>query len=196
MKRCHHVLALLDPNRIALIPGNHLGRGTRAANNRRANENGLHFAVPLHRHLRNTAIDLTPVSVTLDSNIHGLQTLLTGTGYIIRQQNCARASPEHRLLVSELLERLEQILHIEQLEHRSAFAAGNDQPVDLVQVVGGANFNRSRSGTSHRFPMSLKIPLQRQYADGFHSNYHPRVCSNSLSGSFETSKPRIASPSS
>ena len=115
----------------------------------------------------------------------------------MRQQDRAGAGAEDRLAGGELAQRLGQVFDLEQLEHGGAFAAGHDEAVAGVQLLRGADFDGASSGALHGFAVSVKIALEGEDADGFHQvGYQPRVWRSSLSGSLETSRPRMASPSS
>src|SRR5581483_6443733 len=87
-----------------------------------------------------------------------------------------------------------QALHIEKLQHRSALAAGDDESVAGLEFLSRADFHGTPASALHCFAMRLEIALEGEDTDRFH--YQPRVCRSSLSGSLETSRPRMASPNS
>src|SRR5271155_5528419 len=79
----------------------------------------------------------------------------------------ARAGPENGALAAELAQRLDKIFLFEQLQHRGALAARNDQALDIPQIRGGAHYNSLRAGSLQCSLMRLEIPLRREYASTF-----------------------------
>ena len=170
--------------------------GPHAADDGRADEDGFQVAAVRHGDARDAAVDLAAVGVALDGDVHQTEACLRGMRHFARQQNRAGAGAEDRLLLGEALERFGQVFLIEQLEHGGAFAAGDDQAVALFQVGNGAHFDGMAAGALDGFAMRFEIALEGQNPDGLLPRYQPRVCSSSLSGSLEMSRPRMASPSS
>ena len=116
--------------------------------------------------------------------------------FALSQEDRAGAGTEDGSFTAKLNEWLDHAFSVQQLEHGGAFAAGHDQAVAGVQLLSRADFDSAASGPLHGFAVSVEIALQGEYTDRLHTPYQPRVWRSSLSGSLETSKPRIASPSS
>ncbi len=146
--------------------------------------------------LCDAAVDLAAVGVAFDGDVHQAEARLRGMRDFAGQQNRSGATAVDRLVLAEALERFGQPFLIEQLQHGGAFAAGDDQAVAALQVGNGAHFDGVAAGPLDRFAMRFEVALQGQNAGGFLARYQPRVCSSSLSGSLEMSRPRMASPNS
>ena len=197
MKRGDHVAALLHPHRVAVVCGRaRLLPAPKLADDGSADEHGFQVASLRHGDVCDAAIDLAPVGVALDGDVHQTEACLRGMRDFARQQNRAGATSVNRLLPGEALERFGEPFLIEQLQHGSAFAAGDDQAVALLQVGSGAHFDGVAAGAVDRFAMRFEVALEGQNPGGFLQRYQPRVCSSSLSGSLEISRPRMASPNS
>jgi hypothetical protein len=69
--------------------------------------------------------------------------------------------------VNEIVEPLESVF-AEKLQERRRFAARNDQPIDLIQLLGLANLNDLRAKLFEATTMGGKVSLQCEDAN-FHS---------------------------
>lgn len=165
-----------------------------ATNNGSANEHRF-CLVASHIERYYAAIDLAPIAIAFDGNIHESKRTLTRVEYFVCEQNSAGASTKNGPLIAELQKRLEEALHVEELQHCRAFAAGEDKAINRRKLIGGAHFRSFAPGRLNRRAVRLKVTLQSKNADA-RSCHQPRTCINSDSGSFEMSRPGMASPSS
>src|SRR5437588_10871753 len=202
MESGHYVASLLHQDWIALVSRQHARAFSDAADDGGPDEDSLHSArrgagleIRFGRDAGDAAIDLPAVGIALHSDVDETQAFLRRAGDFVGQQDGSGAGAEDGPLAAELPQRLHQILLAQQLEHRGALAAGDDQAVQAFQVRGGAHFHHGGAGARGRFGMRLEIALQRKHSYAFHG-YHPRVCISSPSGSLEMSRPGIPIPNS
>ncbi len=83
----------------------------------------------------NGTVELTTVSVAADADVNRTEARLLWVFYVGRQQNRARASPKRGLRGDEVFQLFESSF-AQQLEKRSRLAAGDDQAVDVIQLLG------------------------------------------------------------
>jgi len=205
VKRGHQVFALADQHRVALIPCEDLRAVSRAPDDGSPYEDSFQGPVirPEWDH-RYAAIDLTAVGVSLYRQIHESERRLRRIQYFTGNQDGARACSKYRFHFAELAQRLKQLFHRQQFEHRRTLATRYDQTVNAAEIFRGPNLNRLGAGGLQGFAMRGEIALQRQHPNqrlmqwlcAHGPPYQPRVCISSDSGTFEISKPGIASPSS
>src|SRR5262249_49023018 len=112
----------------------------------------------------------------------------------LSHQNRARAGAEHRPRASEIADRFEEPFVAHQREHRAALAAGEDEPIDLRELLPLPDVDRLRARAFDCAAVGGEIALEREHSDLLH--YQPRVCSSSPSGSLAISSPGMAAPRS
>src|SRR5471032_1862252 len=206
MERGNQVRTLLDQDRVAGKPGQHvhrspLHRTSDAPDDGRADEDSLEFAWrrPLLKvlsgiDLHHARIDLPAVTVAFHGNIHQAQALLAGMRHFPGHEDGAGAGAEHRLAAAELGQIVKETLVAQQLQHGSALTAGDDESVDLRELRAFADVYGIGAGAFQGCAVRREIALQREHPDLLH--YQPRVCISSDSAIFEMSSPGMASPSS
>ena len=200
VESCYQVLALFDQNRVTVIPHQHLGAVSDAANNGGADEDCFHVAgvrarleVGLRSDAGDTAVHLAAVGVAFHADIDEAETFLRRTRDFVSQKDCSGASAEDGASAAELAQGLHQVLFVQQLEHGGALASRNDQPIEPFQIGCRAHRSRLSSGALDGLGMRVEIALQREHSNLLHG-YQPRVCISSPSGIFETSSPAMPIP--
>src|SRR5579872_387729 len=199
MKCRGHMPALLNQNGITMVACQHPRLFTHPPDNWRPNENRLHFTFrALGLQPDDPGVQLPAVPVPLNLHVHHPQRGLWRIGYIRREQNRAGTGAQHRMRLSELPQRLEQSLGLDQLQHGGALASGDHQGIQVGELLRRTHLDRLRPGTIERFSVRLEISLQREHTNPLSPlrHYQPLVCSSSPSGSREMSRPGIAMPSS
>src|ERR1700676_4443119 len=99
MESCNQVLALLDQNRVTVIPHQHLGAASHAGNNGGADEDCLHVAgagarleFGFRSDAGDTAVHLAAIGVAFHADIYEAETLLRRTGNLVSQEDGSGAS--------------------------------------------------------------------------------------------------------
>ena len=163
-----HVPALLHQNRIVAVPGQYVRLRPDLANDRRSNEDGLQIVAPAFRmDFSDVTVQLPTISVAFHGHVHQAERSLQGILHMARQQDRAGARTEDGLLLAEGGQRFPQIFQIQQFQHGRAFAAGDDQGVDRIQLAGGANRHSVCANALQGILVGFKIALERQHANGF-----------------------------
>ena len=79
----------------------------------------------------------------------------------LRQQDHAGArAPHGHALTGAALQRLTQLVEVQQLGHRGAFAAGDDEGVDGIEIAGESHLDRVRAKAAQRELMLKEVALQ------------------------------------
>ena len=161
--------AFLDQHRVSGILREDACLRSDLPNNGSADENGLYRAGPgpirkagIGIELNDSAVDLPSICIAFNREIHQAEALLFRIGDTIGQQDCTGAGAKYRLSAAKLRDRFQQVLHIHQLEHSATFAAGNNQPVQMFQVIGRTHVHRFSTGSFDCFPVGLEITLKRE----------------------------------
>src|SRR5579863_1046446 len=228
MECCDQMPALFDQYRVTLILCQNTYAGAGAPDDGRADEDRFHVSrarsllkIGGRLDVRDLAVDLSPVGITLDSEVDGAKAFLRRVAHFLRQKNSSRAGSEDWLLTRELTQRFVEIHEVDELEHGGALAAWYHQAVDVLQLRCGADEDRLGARAFERLRVRFEVALQRENPDPFHRlpirwtcgdscvsatskptrlsprvRYQPRVCINSPSGSLEMSSPGIAIPRS
>src|SRR5216117_2939616 len=224
----HQDAALPRHHRLVAVGGERLDAGADAPDARGADEDHLDrrgAALEGRATARLEGLALPAVRVALDPDVDEAERELRGALHLPRQENQPGAGAEDRPpLGVELLERRHEPPLVHEFEQRRALAPGNDEAVDVRELLGLADFARLDAAPPQRLGVEVEVALQREDAD-FHrsaraggrrsartlsvisplasrprpslgSHYHPRVCIRSFSASLEVSMPTIASPRS
>src|SRR5438094_5027321 len=190
-------VALLDRDRLAgmtrqlLNVGRPLGHPRGADEYRRAGAtDGGGFDDRLE------AVDLPAVRVAPNADVDQLERLLVGppafdiAGH--QDHPGAGAQDRHPRGAAALDRRSQSGFH--QARHGRAFAARQDQGVDLVQITRETNGHALDLAGAERRQVLAKIPLQRKDADPASGSHQPLPASSSSWGIAPISNPRIALP--
>src|SRR4030088_1632289 len=110
MESCYQMLALFHQHRVAIVAGQHPGSLAHPANDGGAYEYGLEVfvaqAAGFWRNLDDTAVELTPVAVSLHSDVEKIERFLLRMRDLRCQKDSAGAGSEHRLVPPEFAQRL------------------------------------------------------------------------------------------
>jgi len=112
------------------------------------------------------AVDLAAIGIAADPDIDGSQAFLLRVLYLAGQKNRACTGAKGRLEVYELPELIESFF-AEKLEEGTGFAAGDDETVDGIELLG--LFDEDNFGTEflEAAAVGVEIALQGQDSD-FH----------------------------
>ena len=135
---------------------------------RRADEDGVDRPVAKDRNgqLDLERIELAPEGVALHRHVQQRQDRLLAALDRLRQHDHSRARPEQRRASSGQVEdRFAQAPAQDQVAHRGAFAARQDQPADAVQVRGQAHLDALHADRGEGVEMLPEGALQRQNPD-------------------------------
>src|SRR5262249_23226549 len=172
---------LADPADARGADEHHLDRGDHAV------EHGL--ATSLER------LALAAVRVALHVHVDEAQRELPGIVDLAGEEDEPRAGAEGRLALGvELLGGGPQAPPVHQLEQGGALAAGDDEPVDVRQLLGLADLDGLDVTVLQRRDVEREVALQGEDADPH--PHQPRVWSSSLLSSLDVSMPGMASPRS
>ncbi len=161
--RGHHS-SLPDGDRITAFSGDHFDAGADALDFGGADEDHFcGFAAELA--LADRAVNLQAVGVAANGNIKHAQPFLRGILDFMGQQNCASAGAECRLGANELLELLESGL-AQEFEKRAGLAAGDDQAVDLVELLGPFDEHNFSTQLFEPFAVRVKVALEGKNTNG------------------------------
>jgi len=130
------------------------------------------------------AVNLASIGVSSHLDVHDLQPLRPFSS--LSQQNGSRAGPEDRQAVSTgRSERIEEPATAGEILHRSAFAAGDDQSLDVLEVLRLPNSSGLHSAALETGDVKREGSLQGEHADGRLGRprqireapgvYHPRL---------------------
>ena len=156
------------------------------------------------------ALELTAVRVSFELCRYEPQSF--GGFVAASQKNSTGACTENRQsLFPRLSESFEETKLLRDTGHDGALAAGNDQPVDVVELVRVADLDRRHAITCERGHVQVKRSLDRENANAkgsvahatgtcfqHHSVrlHHPRCWSNASSGMSLMSSPSIGESNS
>lgn len=161
-----HQISLPHQHRVTIAAGEDLDFGSGLDDAGGADEDHLQrIARQGSRRSKDGGVDLASVGVALHHGIEQAERALRGVLDIARQQNCTGASAEDGLLSGEVAQFVEEMPALEELEHGSGFAAGQDQAVQLIQLLRVADFNRVGSGVGERGGVGGVVSLNGQHAD-------------------------------
>ena len=168
MKCRHQMPALFDQHRVTLILCQNPHIGARAPDDGSADEDRFHIArtrallkIGVRVDVCDPAVDLPPVPVAFDSEVHQAKALLSWIVHFLREQNRSRARTEDGFLTRELEERFFQIHEVDELEHGGTLAPGYHKAVDAFKFFGGPNEDGFRTRAFERSCMRFEIALQR-----------------------------------
>ena len=187
MKRGSHHFSLADGHGIATLGGNHFDFRSDVFNLWCPDED--HFGgIAEKLSFADRAFELTAVCVAADRDIENPEAFLSGVPDFAGEKNCARARPERWLDADKLLQLLETFF-AEELEKRRGLAAGDDEAVDLIELLGLFDEHGFRSELFEPFAMRVKVALQGKDADG-HGRRSSLVVRRWLSALWELMLPK------
>src|SRR5487761_2079264 len=102
--------------------------------------------------------------------------------HFFSQQDRAGAGTVNRLLRAKGAQRLREIFILEQLQHRRAFPARQDQPITGVHLFACAHFHGAPARFFDGLCVSFEVALQGEYADSFHSENFPWLTPGVVNG--------------
>src|SRR4029077_5422958 len=112
------------------------------------------------------AVDLASVGVASNSDVERAQARLLGIFNFVGQKDCARARAKRRFNPNEVFQLFKSCFP-EQVQESSTFATGDDQAVDLFQLLRLLDEDDFSAQLFEPFAVRIEIPLQSKYAD-FH----------------------------
>src|SRR5437899_11993488 len=160
MEGCGHDFSLAHGDGILIFA---LGREdfysfSDAFNFRCANENHLGGRTG-EGAFTNGAVDLSSIGVAANADVQGAESGLPGSFYFTGQADGAGAGAEGWLHAHELFELVESSFS-QQLEEGAGFAAGDDEAVDLVQLLGFLDEHNFGAQLFEPAPVRIEISLQ------------------------------------
>ena len=165
---------------------------------RRADEHGMQgvLADPGYHQVGLEALHLTAERVAAHHHVDYAQGPRPVIGQPSCQQHHARArSPRRHAAGQSCEQRLSQPVPVEQQRHGGALPAGDDQPVNILQLVWQAHQPGFRSQGGQCRLMFGDVTLERQDPDQHAGGgYQPRTASCSVAGISCTSRPGMAAP--
>ena len=114
--------------------------------------------------LADGAVDLASVGVAADADIECAEAYLLRILNFFRQQDCTGAGTEGWLLPHELLEPFESG-STKELEECAAFASGDDEAVDRVELLGLLDEHNLGAQLLEPAAVGVKIALQSKDSD-------------------------------
>lgn len=163
----HHI-SLPHDDWIVAFGSQHFNPGPDAVDLGRADEHHLDGRIAKllidESAFTNRAVDLPAVSITANADIDCTETRLFRIFDFAGQQNRARASSKGGLHSHELLELLKTSI-AQQLEKCTGLAAGDDQTVDLVQLLRLFYQLNVSAQLFEPSTVSVEIALQCQYTN-------------------------------
>jgi len=165
VKGCSHNFSLTNNNGVIAFGGQDFNCWADAFNFRRTDEDHFDGRVG-EPALPNGAVKLASVGVAADANVERSQAFLFGILNFVGQKDRSGAGTEGGLEPDESLELLKSSFS-QQLQKRARLAAGNDEPVELIELF--RFFDEHNFGAQLFEPLTVrvKIPLQCQHPD-FH----------------------------
>src|SRR5262245_50657082 len=204
MEGGHQDGALAGQHRLVAVAGQRLHRRPDSPDTRSADEHHL------DRHRRPVQggqagrlerFPLAAVRVALDGDVDEPQGELAGALDVAGENDQPGAGAEQGPAFGvELLERRREVPFLHEVQQRGRLASGDDEAVDVGQLLGLAHLDRLHPAPGESRPVQGEIPLEGEDADAQAAArrgcHHPRVCNSSLAASLEVSIPGMASPSS
>jgi hypothetical protein len=111
------------------------------------------------------AVDLASVGVAANADVESAQAFLFGILYFGGQQDRSRAGTECGFHSDKLFQLFEPGL-AQQIQEGSGFATGNDQAIDLVELLGLLDEHNFGSQLLEPAAVRVEIALQGQDSDG------------------------------
>jgi len=139
------------------------------------------------------AVDLPAKGVPFDHDIHDTQSRLVATDVSGHHNHAGTGSIDGLTAVGKVPDRVQEIPLDQQLTNRRAFASGNHEPAQLIEVLWQRDATDvSAQFAEHRLVFG-KCSLERKHADGSHDQA-PRTAISSCCGIVPISIPRIGVP--
>ena len=111
------------------------------------------------------AVDLASVSVAFDCRVEHRKALLRGIADFFCQQDASGAGAEGWLRFHEGLQRVEEAVAGEEFQECGRFAAGDDESIDVDQLLGLADEGGFGSGVAQCDGVSIEIALNGEDTD-------------------------------
>src|SRR6185295_8325489 len=116
--------------------------------------------------LGDEAVHLTPVAIALDPDVDQPERSLRRIIHVSRKHDSSRARAKDRSPAARKVDYwLSEILFIDELHHRCALAAGNDESVKVIKFRGAPDFDSIRADVFDRANMRVEVTLNRKHAD-------------------------------
>ena len=178
-------VSLLDQDGEAVALGEDVDTGSGLHDARGTNVDELHGAAfELCWRSLNGAVDLASVGVAFDGDVEDGEALLRRIRHFFGEEDTAGAGAEGGACANEGLKAAEESVSLEEFEKGGRFAAGDDESVDAVELLGLADEDRFGAGFAQRRGMSIEVALDGEdtylgYVDRYRQFQH----SNDLYGS-------------
>lgn len=121
----------------------------------------------------NGAVDLASVGIAADANVEGAESGLRGIFDFGGEQDGASAGAEGGLEADELFELFESGF-AKKFEKRTGFAAGNDEAIDVVELLGLFDEHDVSAQLFEPAAVGIEITLQGQDTDDHGGRLHHR----------------------
>ena len=132
---------------------------------RRADEHSVErlLAERLHVEVRFEGVDLTTERVALHGHVHERRERVRMTGNVLRDEDRACTCAPHRHAFGDaVLELVDDPVLAGELADRRALAAGDDQRVDLVELLGSADVDAFHAEPIERGEMFREVALETE----------------------------------
>src|SRR3954447_14334134 len=148
--------------------GKHVDSRPGPIDDRSPDEHGMNRLVTeeRHRQLRLEGIELAPEGIALDADIQQRQDRLVATADVPGHDDHPGTRPEQRgSAPCQIEDRLAEVPAIDELTHRRALAAGDDEPRNTGQILGQPDWHARHADGPERVEMLAERPLEGEYAN-------------------------------
>ena len=111
------------------------------------------------------AVDLASVGIAFHGRVEHGKALLCGIANLFCQQNASGAGAEGRLRFHEGLQSVEEAVAGEEFQECGRFAAGDDESVDVDQLLGLADEDGFGSGIAQGGGVGIEVALNGEDSD-------------------------------
>lgn len=111
------------------------------------------------------AVDLTSVGIAFHGRVEHGKALLRGVADFFCQQDASGTGAEGRLRFHEGLQSVEEAVAGEEFQKCGRFAAGDDEAVDVYQLLGLADEDGFGSGVAQGGGVGIEVALNGEDAD-------------------------------
>ena len=153
-------VSLLDQDGEAVALGEDVDTGSGLHDTRGADVDKFHGAAfEFCWRSLNGAVDLASVGVALDGGIEDGEALLRRVGDFFSKKDASGAGAERGACADKGLKAAEEAVSLEEFEKGGGFAAGDDESVDAVELLGLADKNWFGSGFTQGRGVRLEVAL-------------------------------------